>query len=330
MIITRVSCCAALLLALGSVTPAVEPVVEVDLPLTIEKVWFKPVRQSGAAKMKKLTGPLMIDDSGLEVVGKQDSVHIPLDSISMISLGKFGNDVDTEWVLLQLVGGEPNRVVGIRDGRRLGYGQQTRELFHTVREVMRSLSAAQYRVEPGHRLFDQISFQMTFAVPEDWSHFIHSAVTIGERVAQGTILFSAEPIDRMIEHDEALDGVLTGETAGFYLDRVDPGKGRNCDGLTPKQNDLLLERVAGELGIGGFEIVDHPSATDFTIAGCRGVRVEGRGRHADGREKLADLRVVSNGETMFLFGMYSTADGDTAHRDSFERVVGSVKISVSP
>ena len=231
--------------------------VEVALPITVEKVWFRPGRQTGMAKLKlkQLSGQLTIDDAGLEIVGKKDSVYIPVDSISMVSLGKLGTDVDTEWIVLQLQGAEGNRTVAIRDGHALGYGQKTRELFRTVRDVMKSLSTAQYRVDPGYKVFDQISFQMTLAIPDNWSHFIHSGVTIGDRLAQGTIIFSAEPIDRMADRDETLESVMHGKIVANAVFRTDvPEQGLFFTKLQIEGTDLLTgqPKILEVKYIGGF------------------------------------------------------------------------------
>lgn len=303
----------------------------VSLPMTFPRIWLRPGKRKGQPKpsLRRVSGPLTITDTTLEISGKENFVEIPVASISMVSMGRMGRDVDTDWVLLALDGADGRRVVGLRDGRKMGYGQGTQELFDALRNVMKHLGAAQYRVPDGFRAFDRLDFQFALALPEGWHHFVHSAVMIDNRMRQGTIIFSAERIERGDDNDAILQRVLAGRLDAFYLDRVAAGDGKACDGLNARQRERLIERGQVELTVGGYTVAEAPVAGADVFGDCPGLRVQGVAKNLAGDEKRVDLRAVSDGETLFVFGLHHPAAGETERSRLFDAVIDSVKFAFS-
>jgi len=308
----------------------------VAIPTTIERIWYRAAKKQGFAKLKaiKVTGDLTITSEGLEIVGKKDSISIPLESISMLSYGTMGRDVDTEWAVMEIDTGGGSQRVGFRDGSRMGYGHKTREIYETLRRLMKQLTAAQYRVPEGYEAFDELDHQFTIAIPEGWSNYLQSVVIIGDRMPWGRIIFSAEPVRRDPQAREgdgvSLESVQRGEAPAFFLDRREARKGKACSGFTPPQRAELLEQVNSELRLdGGFEPTGQPELSPFSVNGCKGLKIVARSRDADGAERVLDLRAVSDGETVFVFGMRGSAAHVERNRDPFETSVASLKFAVA-
>ena len=305
----------------------------IELPLTIEKLWYR----SGG---KRRQGYLTVSEDGFEFTTKKKTFLIPIERIHHISYGTIKNDVDTEWTVLTVGATEPYAMVGFRDGKKWGYGSRTREVFERLRGVVRQLSAAQYRVPEGHQTYEDPEHGCTLAFPDSWHAYVESLVLVGSRSSLGTTVLSEAPI-RTVETNasgrkrnaddlELLDAILAGESPGFLIERAPATRGMDCDGFSAGARARLLAR-AGEDPIFGadHEMLEAPSASEEVVGGCRALHVTGRSRRrSDGNEVVLELFAVARGERLYLFGFRALADRYEEYRKVFAASVDSVRFPV--
>lgn len=336
---------AALLLALPApVAPAqdAQPGAEVAaaaaalaLPLTIEKVWYRAGEKKSLGGMRafKANGDLTLTPEGLEFHGGKDSFSIPVANITMVSLGKLGRDVDTDWAVIGLREGGLARVIAFRDGKALGYGQDTSEIYRKIRSAMEELGGAQFNVPPGYRPYDAIDDQVALMVPDGWSVHTPSAINIDGRSPWGTHLFSSKPLagGHELNDGEAIRQRVTDEaTREFFLVREQALAGMSCSGFKPRALAELLQRTTQDpLFASEFQLQEPPRSTPVTIAGCEGLRVLARGRRADGLAVVLDLRLVAHHDTLFTFGVRALASAHDDLLKTLEPVVAAARFATA-
>jgi hypothetical protein len=295
------------LAAAGTTEPAVQ------LPLTFDRVWYRAEKKKGLGKLKaaKATGHLTLTEESLEFASSKDRFALPLDRIWMISMGTMGQDVSTEWVLLSIQDSAGPRLIGVRDGRNLGYGQATKEIYESLRAGLRQLSAAQYDVPEGLQPYDGLDSQLVFAVPEGWNAYFQEVQFSGDSPTWGVTLFSSESIDHEDPDDraDALRQVRHGDLEAFFLGRSPAKKGMSCEGFSTKTRQTLLELAREDPLFGeGYQVIQEPQATPIEIGGCSALRVTARTRENQGIERALDLRFVADHRTLFVFGTRSAVD----------------------
>lgn len=317
---------------------AVEPSFESDaddsaiaLPLTIEKLWYR-------AGGKRRLGDLIVSEDGFELVARKKAFVIPLDRIQFVSYGTMKGDVDTEWVLLTVGVAPPYDVIGVRDGRKWGYGGRTAEVYRQLRRALEQLAAGQFRVAPGYRAYEGPDRGCALAIPEDWSIYLESLVVVAGRPPGGTTIFSEQPI-RAIETEadgavkavddlELLDAILAGESPGFFIERRRAGRGMSCSGFSGSARERVLTQAREDIAFGeGFEVLVPPAATVDSVGGCEALHVVGRSRRPDGAEVVLDLYAAARGETLYFFGLRALADRYEDRRPTFAASVATVKFA---
>lgn len=326
---------------LCGVAPAAEPSVAprqdgptVALPLTIDKLWYR-------AGGKRRQGDLIVSEDGLELVAQKRAFAIPLDRIQFISFGEMKGDVDTQWVLLKVGVSTPYDIVGLRDGRKWGYGGRTEEVYQQLRRALQQLAAGQYRVAPGYQAYEGPDRKCALAIPEGWSAYLESLVVVAGHSAWGTTILSAEPIRtietkadgavRTVDDLELLDAILAGESPGFFVERARASRGMSCTGLSASARDRVLTRARQDIVFGeDFEVLAAPAATVDTVGGCEALHVVGRSRRPDGADLVLELYAATSGETLYVFGLRALADRYEDHRKAFAASVASVKFAASP
>ena len=261
---------------------------------------------------------------GLDFSSKKRNLSFPLESISIISFGLLGRDVDTDWVILSLDHPGLPPLIAFRDGRRLGYGQRTEEIFQQLRRALRQLSAAQYGAPAGLEVYDRMDSRFTFAIPEGWNHFLYSSVYTDQRLRAGLLIFS--PIRLSVGKKPDGDGptvveVRNGRAQAFSLQLSAALRGMACEGFAAAAQDRLRHELQRAVSLGAEAEPDLPqSLAPFSFGGCQGIRAEGRHPTPGGGELLWDLRAVSDGETLFVFTLRS----DEGHYDDHRQVFGQV------
>ena len=322
---------AVLVAALAHAAPAAavgDEDTEVALPMTIEKVWYR--EQKRRFKAFKFAGDLTLTTVGLDFASKKKNLSFPLESISIISLGRLGKDVDTEWVILTLDHPGLPPMIAFRDGRRLGYGQRTQEIYDRLKKALRQLSAAQYRAPAGFEIYDRVDSRFTLAIPEGWSHFLHSSVYVDNFLKAGLLIFSPKRL--AFGEDPAGDGptvaeVQSGRALAFSAHLSAAVKGMRCDGFSDTAEGRLRDELRRAVSIEADPIsqISKP-LMPFSLGGCQGIRAEGRARSSEGRDFLWNLCAVSDGETLFIFVLRSDEEHYDDRRELFEIALESFRL----
>jgi hypothetical protein len=307
-------------------------------PQTIERVWYRSeeTRKRGGGRR---TGDLTISGDGLTFSARRGETRLSLDSIHRISYGKMRGDVNTDWVVLVVTDGESRHLVGIRDGRKFGYGTRTRQIYETLLAAVRRYGAAQYRVPDGFETYDELDHQFTIAIPEGWSSYHRSLVEVDGRAMWGEVLFmpgsAPKPSTIRLEGkgyvlQRSLNAVLSGENGGFFVDRREAQSGMSCEGFTEKaRNRLLMDATEDPLfpEDGGKE--ESTRTEPIVVDGCHGLRILRRSRQPGEPERVLDRVAVCRGETLYFFGLRSRADRYEADRKVYETSLASVRFSVA-
>jgi hypothetical protein len=328
----------AVLFAAPSVA-APEP-VEVSLPLTVEHVWFRTVKGSPTIRLFNTKGDLTVGPDGISFSTSKKTVEIPIDHVQQISYGKIKGDVDTEWVLFGVGEQRADAIVAVRDGRKLGYGQKTWEIYEKLKAALEQLSAAQYGAPQGLRSFHEFARQFTLAVPDGWDTYLESLVYVGERAPWGTIIVSSEEIRQPARPDGdgarravdegTLDRVRLGEIPGFFIERMPVEKGMKCKGFSEKGMERLLDLAAeGALFHGGGKLAGIPTASPELIDRCNGLRLRGQVVAEDGTRTEIDLHAAAEGDTLFVFGLRAIPQRYEEYREVLDASLATLMFSVA-
>ena len=305
----------------------------VELPITVDKVWFRGEKKKGFGKLKafQYMGDLTITHDTLDFVGKKESFSMPLDDLTMVSLGKMGNDVDTDWAVIGMREGQATSVYGFRDGRKLGYGQDTRIIYTYIRLAAKQRGAGQFRAPAGHKAYAHTDEQVALAIPEDWEPFVLSAVFVGATEAWGRTVFSPEPVERLQrkEGDDELERIWEGEVPAILFERSD-AKGSNCKGLSARSVERIVEKLLdGPMFERGVTAMGPPQISETMVAECNGVRIEATGRGPDGAERRVDLRAFAHTGTLIEFAVFSRPENREQRTRTLERLLETLKLPLA-
>ena len=305
-----------LLTVLGAPAADAGPV----LPLTVEQVWYRG-EDRPLGRVFRAGGDLTIREDGLEFVHRKHGWSVPLDGISIISLGTMKGDVDTDWVVLALRDGRPDGVIGIRDGHRMGFGQETRGIYELLLDVARSRKVAQFDVPPGLVPYEPLHRMLAFGYPDGWHPFqLSREIGPDHAVPLGRTIFTPEAL----ESAEQMDGATT----RLLVERTDVSAyaSAGCrSGLPRNLQTELMERFAADpVSMGGMTLTAAPAPAPVAIGPCRGIRVVAEGTGSDGVVRRGDLVAVVWGGILFQVSLVSDrADG----AELMETIVSTIKIA---
>jgi hypothetical protein len=307
-------------------------------PTTFKKVWYRTEKKRGVMGASAV-GELTVTPTEIRIDTRKKEITIPLDSIETISFGKMRGDVDTDWIVLEIVVDESSRLVGLRDGRKFGYGQRTEQLYELILAGVKQAGAAQYDVPEGYQAYDRLQAQFTLTVPLGWTAYPRSLIEVDGLALWGEIVFvphsqvpdkdvSAE--DRQELRRQSLAAVDDGSSGAFYVDRREALRGMRCEGFSEKAMARLLEwAVQDPLFAGGRGSEESTRTEPAIIDDCNGLRIVRRSKQVDQEELILDLRAVSDDETVFVFGLRSRAGRYEEDLKRFDTAVGSVRFSVA-
>jgi hypothetical protein len=306
-------------------------------PRTIQKIWYRTGKERGFTGPKH-SGDLMITRDSLEFLSKKADITIPFESVGMISFGKMRGDVNTDWVVLTVRDGGARRLIGFRDGRKMGYGSRTPEIFETVLDVAEELSWAQFTAPEKLEAYTELDHVIAVAVPQDWSSYHHEMVSTEGSVFWGTVIFTPELMtsDASENHLEgterelALEAIQRGETTAWIIRRVQSGGGMSCDGFTKKALKTLAGWITRDPFLGvPFEATDSAVFEPSTIGVCQGVRMS---LHADDSTTpvpVLEVRAVSQGDVTLILGLRTTDRDHETDLELFEAALPTVKFAVT-
>ncbi len=308
--------CLWVLAVLGATALQAAPV----LPKTVERVWYRGEHRP-FGKVFRAGGDLTIREDGLEFIHRKHGWSVALDRISSISLGPMKGDVDTDWVILVLRDGQPDHVIGIRDGHRMGFGQKTRGIYELLLDVARSRKVAQFDVPPGLLPYEPLDRMLAFAYPAGWHPFqLSREINPDHTLPLGRTTFTPE----LLETVDRLGGGAT----RLLVERSDVsayGSAGCSGGLPGNLQAEIMERFAVDpVSMGGLTLIAAPDAAPVTIGRCRGIRVVVEGTGTDGVTRRGDLvAVVWNG---LLFEVSLVADREDGP-ELMEAILSTIKIA---
>ena len=317
---TRISALLGIVLILGSGAPAfqaqtLETESSIDLPVSFDKIWFRPGPDSGLGGGKQ-SGLLTVSESGLQFSAKKQSHVLPWSRIEMISYGRMSGDTDTKWVVLSLnpVAGQWS-FIGYRDGRKFGYGGDTTQVFDAIVEGLRRADAGPFAVPPGHTAFVTPFLQFALALPESWQPHSVSETYLNGRPAFGRMIFSP---------NDGAGAKLSSPEPAVFLDRFEAGSGFSCRKLGKAGRRKLHEEI--DAAFRPMKLVSELVWTAHPHRYCTAWTSSGRVKRGD-TEIDVTFFAVSDDMTAYVFAMRTPSEKET--EQLFEGISRSLKTAVA-
>lgn len=317
--------------------PAAADEVESAYPRTIEKIWYRTGQNLGFAGPKH-SGDLMITRNSLEFLSKKADISIPFEAVGMISFGKMRGDVNTDWVVLTIDDGGARRLIGFRDGRKLGYGVRTPDIYESVLDVAEELSWGQFTAPEGLVPYTELDHVFAVAVPQGWPSYHHEMISSGGDVFWGTVIFTPESMTSDAsenhldgtERELALEAIQRGESSAWIVRRVASKGGMTCEGFT----DKALKSLQKWFDKDPFLNVpfDRPEISAFEpapVGVCQGVRATLEADASPEVRAVLELRVVSQGNATLILALRTTAENHDADLELLEAALPTVKFAIT-
>lgn len=315
----RVAAAGALIAYLFGIAPVLAA-EEIRLPATFKKVWIRGEKAGGWGGGRG-SGELSVTARALEFNSKKikKSRVLPLDSIVAVSFGRMRGDVDTSWVVVRYRDEGQERIIGLRDGTKLGYGIATRSIHEVVREALRQAGAAQYDVGPGLQTYDELDRHFTLAYPEGWSSYHRVIVDAGDNRILGRLTFSVAEVpegraaaspEAQEEVERTLSRIDRGEIAAFEVLREESGDGMSCQGFSKHGLRRLQERFA------------FRDAVPVSFGGCRGLRVT-----TAGPDLRVDRGFVAHDGILYVLSHRTAADDPQRGAEEFAEALRTLRFS---
>ena len=283
-------------------------VAAVELPVSFDKVWFRPGERGGFGGAKH-GGFLTVSDEAVEFTSKKEAFAWPWEKLTYISKQPMRGDVDTDWVVLGVRQPDGSvRNIGLRDGRRLGYGEKTQAIYNTIRAAMEQVGAGPWDLQPGWKLFDTTIAQFTVSLPESWMVFHASQEFVDGRLLHGESWFGLGFEDAAPTEGDAL--LLRREAS--------PSPVACHSKKQEKAVAAVTERLTAALEPWAW--VQSPTAEPITVDRCDGWSWKGTVADGDRRQELRAV-AVSDDQTLFLWIGF----GESL---PFDDVVGTVRFAL--
>jgi len=302
-------------------------------PRTVPRVWYRTGTQRGIAG-PKLTGDLVITPESLELLASKRDVSIPFDAVRMISLGKMRGDVDTEWVVLSVQRGDERELVGLRDGRKFGYGGRTTEIYEMLHETAQRFSWAQFSAPEGFRPYPELDRVFAVAVPQGWSTYHHDMESVDGLVRWGTVVFTPRPLLEETatgkERRHALEAIQRGQMTAWVVDRREVEGGMSCEGFHKNALRTLGGWISEDPFFGQpFTVGESPAFEPTRIDGCAGLALALRAEEDGPDTPVLELRIVAREGTLVLMGLRSTVARLDDDRAQFELGVSTLTLAAT-
>ncbi len=290
----------------------------IDLPVSFDKIWFRPGPDSGLGGGKQ-SGLLTISEDGLEFLAKKQSHLLPWSRVEMISYGRMSGDTDTKWVVLSLnpVAGQWS-FIGYRDGRKFGYGGDTTRVFDAIVEGLRMSGSGPFAVPQGHSAYVTPFLQFSVALPEGWQHYSVSQTYLDGLPTSGRTIFS--PLD--LEQDHA--AIHSGSEPAVFLDRFEAGESFSCRRLGKAGRRKLNEGI--NAAFRPMQLVSELVWTAHPHRYCTAWMSTGRAKRGD-TEIDVTFYAASDDLTAYVFTIRSPIGTEIDER--FESISRSLKTAVA-
>ena len=118
--------------------------LEVTLPQTFQKVWYRGEKRPGLIKAYAATGDLTITEGSIDYSGKKVSFSFKPVEIVKISWGRMKGDRINKWSIVDYEQDGETKSIGFRTGKKLGWGEDTKPIYDSIK-------AAMNRADGGHQ-----------------------------------------------------------------------------------------------------------------------------------------------------------------------------------
>ena len=186
---------------------------------------------------------------------------------------------------------------------------------------------------------ENVHDQFTIELPEGWTVYDQTAAITGQPGPYGMVFFSAEPVlspgetmPSSARSMETLRRIGAGDVPSFFVDRHQAGRGMSCSKLTRNARNAIELMVGGDPIFGGLArqllLPKRPQTSLIELGGCQALKLEGRGRVGPEKtEWILDVRAVSDGKTLYLFGLRNLAENFARNRGGYEAALATLRIS---
>jgi hypothetical protein len=178
--------------------------------------------------------------------------------------------------------------------------------------------------------------QFEIVLPEGWSVYDQTEAITGKSSALGMVIFSSQPLvsaGARTPDAPTIAKVDLGEMPSFFVDRQKADKGMKCEKLsrsavyhigTMVNQDPSVSTFGRKL----FGATQEPDHTNIELGGCRGVRFLLEANKKDpAKHKVVDVRVVSDGKTVYLFSLRNKGVHYATNLAAFETAMASVRFA---
>lgn len=125
----------ACILLSGCATPPPLADSPISLPMTFEKIWYRPTLEMSGFFVMTDTGTVTVKTNGIAFAGKTESREISYEKIQKISFGGVGSDFINNWVTIKYRDGEADLYALFSGGKVFGFGGggDAARIFQTIR-----------------------------------------------------------------------------------------------------------------------------------------------------------------------------------------------------
>ena len=132
------TCLLGYLCILGCATIPPRPQTPITLPISFEKIWFRPTIAKPGIQVMTDTGTVVVSTNGVTFTGEKGSVDIDYTTMQEVSFGKVGSDFINSWVTIKYHRGSVESYALFCGGKALGWGGSgdAAEIFQALESAL--------------------------------------------------------------------------------------------------------------------------------------------------------------------------------------------------
>lgn len=177
--------------------------------------------------------------------------------------------------------------------------------------------------------------QFTLEIPDGWHVVDQSPYSDA-----GVIAFYSQPMEIKLDRDPViaeqqkqsfmamLNGMMSGATPSFFLDRYKAGKGMTCSGFDARalKKKLKIYTKSDVLGKKA-KLLGEPEVTPTPVGGCQGIRVLVRANTETGTTMQMLVYSAAIDGTTYDFVLTAEPQFFARNLQWFERVISSIRLT---
>jgi hypothetical protein len=125
----------SIILGCATIPPA--PETPITLPVSFQKVWFRPTLAKPGIQVMTDTGTVVVGTNGVSFTGKKGSIDIDYTTMQEVSFGKVGLDFINKWVTIKYQHENVESYALFCGGKALGWGG-----FKVAAQIFQTLDSA--------------------------------------------------------------------------------------------------------------------------------------------------------------------------------------------